>query len=489
MADSTTFPADASPKGEDTEGSEAPEAADGSNGGTGSRWRKLALRGSVFELAGYVASYGMRFVSSTVLRSLLFPAAFGLMEVINGVTIGLIMLSDVGIRQAIIQSKRGHEQVFLDTAWTMLAVRGVILTALACAVSYPAALLAGEPSLATLMPVAALGTVLLGFSSTSEMTLRREMKLGRVVGMEVVSQALSITVAIVWASYSPTVWALVAAGLVNVASRVVITYWLNRTVGYRNRFRWDAGVRKEIFDFGKWITASSAVFFVSNWADRLMLVAFLGATVSGVYATAVLIAESVGAALDKVIHGVFYPLFARVGEEGLDRLKGVYYATRLRFDALTMIATGALMVLGPWVIGFLFDDRYAEAGWMLQVLSIRTAFMCIVAPCETCLTSLGHTRYGFNQNMMRATFMLIGVPIGFYTWGVQGVVWVVALSGVPPLLALWPKFRELGLLRLDRELLAWVFFGVGAALGLLVSLALPEAQALRRSVAALLGLG
>ncbi len=454
-----------------------------------SRWKRLVLRGSIFELGGYVMTYALRFLSSTVLRSLLFPAAFGVMEVINGITIGLIMLSDVGIQQAVIQSERGDEPVFLDTAWTIHVVRGLILWGVACAVAYPASLIAGEPELAYLIPIASLGVVALGFHSTAEFTLRRRMTLGRIILMEVVTQAITVTVTISWASVSPTVWALIAGGLVSTLVRLAFSYYLNRFAGHRNRFRWDPQVRKEIWEFGKWITASSAVFFAAQWGDRLLMVSFLGTAVSGVYATAVLIAESVGAALDKVIHGVFYPLFSRVGREGTERLREVYYQTRLRFDAMTMILTGGLAAMGPWVIELLFDERYAAAGWMLRVLCLRSATMAVVAPAETCLTSLGRTRYGFYQNVLRAVWILAGVPLGYYFGGAEGVVWVAALSGVPPLFALWPKLWALKILRPERELLAWVFFAAGFGIGLAVLWVLPDAAPMRDVVRGLLGRG
>ena len=43
------------------------------------------------------------------------------------VTLILNMLSDIGLRQQIIQSPRGDEPVFLDTAWVVQIVRGILL--------------------------------------------------------------------------------------------------------------------------------------------------------------------------------------------------------------------------------------------------------------------------------------------------------------------------------------------------------------------------
>ena len=445
-------------------------------------WRKLALRGGLWEVAGHGMNYVLRFVSRTMLGALLFPAAFGMMEVINGLQFGLVMLSDVGIQQAIIQSKRGDEKVFLDTAFTLHAVRGFALWAAACLLALPIAWVTREPELAYMIPVGSLNILILGFHSTSEFTLRRQMAPGRIVIMDAFVQTVTVIATVTWASYWPSVWALIGGGMVNAVLRMLLTHWLGRVVGYQNWFAWDPEVRKEIFEFGKWITGSSAVDFASMWGDRLLLVTFLGTAVSGVYATAVLIADTASGALNKVVHGVFYPLFSRVARDDREQLRTVYYDMRMRVDALALGATGALAMLGPWVIHFLFDDRYSEAGWMLSLLCIRAGFQCVIAPCETCLVSLGHTRNGFYSNVARASWIVVMVPIGYFLGGATGVVWAATLSGIPSLLTLWPKFRAEGLLRLDRELLSWSFFGLGALLGLAIEYVLPEATELRQWV-------
>lgn len=463
-----------------------PERASGAAEGGGGALRRLALRGSLFELGGYFAQYALRFASMTVLRALLFPAAFGVMQILDGINIGLVMLSDVGIQQAVIQSKRGDEAVFLDTAWTLHAVRSVALWAVACLLAFPVARIVELPELLYYVPVASFSLVLAGFCTTAEFTLRRRMSIGRLTAVELTAQLVSLSVTITWSSLQPSVWALVAGGLASSTTRLLASHLLARHVGHRNRFAWDAKVRTEIFEFGKWITGSSAVFFVGMWADRLMLVALLGTTVGGVYATAVMIAEVVGGALDRVIHGVFYPLFSRVGQEGIGRLREVYYATRLRFDALTMTSTGVLVATGPWIISFVFDARYAEAGWMLRILALRSAMTSVFAPAETCLTSLGHSRFGLFQNVARATWILVGVPLAFSFWGVAGVVWVTALSLSPSVVVLWPQLRALGILRLEREALAWAWFALGLAVGYAATFVLPDAVWLRDVVRALI---
>ena len=62
-----------------------------------------------------------------ILTRILFPEAFGLMALVTVVLVASANFSDVGITPAILKDKRGHDPVFLNTAWTIQIGRGVIL--------------------------------------------------------------------------------------------------------------------------------------------------------------------------------------------------------------------------------------------------------------------------------------------------------------------------------------------------------------------------
>jgi hypothetical protein len=61
-----------------------------------------------------------------ILTRLLFPEAFGLMALVQVFMGGLQMFSDLGVNMSIIQSKRGEDPDFLNTAWTFQILRGLI---------------------------------------------------------------------------------------------------------------------------------------------------------------------------------------------------------------------------------------------------------------------------------------------------------------------------------------------------------------------------
>jgi len=452
-----------------SEGAAASPDGEPSNGESESRsLEKRAVKGSILEMGFYGASQVLRLGSNLLLTRLLFPEAFGLMTTLAVFNTGLIMLSDVGIEQSVIQNEKGEEKDFLDTAWTLQVIRGWGLYLVALLLAYPMAVLGQQEELLWLIPAGSLSVPIASLGSTAEFTLRRRVEPGRILMLDFGAQVVGVGTMVVWAWISPSIWALVGGNIAREFVRTAGTHVV-LPVDYQNRFRMHRASRDAIAEFGRWILGSSAVFYLASFADRLVLLPFIGAERLGVYSIAALLSEAAFAVIGKVIHGVVFPVFSRVGEGGRDKLREFYYRARLRLDALAMTAVGLLATLGPFFVQLLWDERYADAAWMLQILALKAGTRTIFVPADYCLMSIGLVRFGFFNNVARAVWIFAGIPIGHYLAGEVGVFWAVALSDLPSVFVLWPALAREKLLRLDRELLAWVFAAFGAGLGWLIA--------------------
>jgi O-antigen/teichoic acid export membrane protein len=129
--------------------------------------RRLVLRGSGLIIGSHGGGQLIRLARSLILTRLLFPEAFGVMSLVWVVMFGLGMLSDLGVGPAIIRDKRGEDPDFLNTAWTLQVIRGVVLLGIACLIAYPMATFYNEPDLAQLIPAAGLFALIAGFNSTA----------------------------------------------------------------------------------------------------------------------------------------------------------------------------------------------------------------------------------------------------------------------------------------------------------------------------------
>lgn len=405
--------------------------------------KSKAVRGSLWTFAAYGAQKVIAFGNSVVLRAFLVPEVFGLMYLVQGVLRGLAMFSDFGIQPAVVQNPRGDEREFLNTAWSMQVARGGLLCLVAAAAGWPLSLIYEEGAILVWLMLAMAAIPLLeGFSSTSLFTLQRHLEIKKLRLFELGVSTAGVAVAIALAWWTRSIWSIVAGAWTATVLKVGFSYFLTRDAG--NRFAWNHSAVRELFHFGKWIFMATAVGFVAGHADGFILGKALDMTMLGVYATALRATEVVDDLVTTQTHSVLFPAFCQVGRESHERLRSVYYRVRLRVDALFLPAVGGLFVTSNWIVDLLFDEEYSLAGWMLKFLCIRTAMGVALTPCETCLFSMGHTRYGLYRNIARALWVVVAVPVGYKLGGLDGMLWAVALSEVPVLLVLWPAFRRLG---------------------------------------------
>ncbi|HEY4186201.1 MAG TPA: oligosaccharide flippase family protein [Polyangia bacterium] len=433
--------------------------------------RGRLVRGSAFEIAGYGTQQFLRMFSSVILTRLLFPAAFGLSMLVGTLTAGLVMLSDVAVQPCVVQSRRGDEVAFLNTAFTIQAIRGVGLAVVMALLAKPAAWFWREPQLEPLVYLSSVQLLIGGLHSTSIFTLRRRIALGWLNALELGQTILTMILTITLASRYRSAWVLVVGGGISSFVYVAATHLL--PVPYRNRFHWDKEAALEIRKFGRWVMGSSAATYLSGQADRIFYGRFLGAAWLGVYGIAMNLSETVSSLILRLVNGVMFPALTHASRQpGID-ISSYYYRLRLRLDLFSMGGTGLLGGMGGWVVHTVWDSRYADAAWILRIICVRSAITLLVSPTETCLFSLGHTRYGFFRSVARLSAAVICIPVGFHLGGVKGAIWGTVLAEVPTFLAVWPKSRELGILRLRRELLAVAIFCAAYALGSLVMPLLP----------------
>jgi O-antigen/teichoic acid export membrane protein len=314
-----------------------------------------------------------------------------------------------------------------------------------------------------LIPVGSISVLILGLRSTAYYTMRRRLQLKPLMIIELASQVGAVATMVPWAYYSPSVWALVGGTISSSLIAVIGSHLLK--VGYRNRFQWDRESAKSMFHFGKWIAGSSVLTFASGQGDRLLLGHYLGAATLGVYSIAVFMSGALGEAITRITQGVFFPAYSRVRGDGKERLREVFYRTRLAVDGLVLPALGGLAALGPFVVHLLYDQRYTAAGWMLRILAVRVSFAVLSSPAQFCLIAIGETRYGFFLNLGRTLGLVVGVPLGYHLGGVPGLVWGVALSEVPGLLAVYGGFAAEGMISFKHELRVPVLYAAGLGLG------------------------
>ena len=435
--------------------------------------KQRALRAGGWNLAGYAVSQLLRVGSSLVMTRLLVPEMFGVMAIATMVMVILGMLSDIGLTQNIVQSRRGDDPVFLDTAWVVQIVRGGVLWLAALLLSIalhfanlrgmtPANSVYSSPALPLVIAVSSFSSVISAFASTKMSTAYRSFDQKRLIQVELLSQVAGLIVMIVIGVMSRSIWALVAGGLVASLMTTALSHtWMS---GHRNGLRWDKNVLEELIGLGKWIFVSSAVFVFAINGDRLLLGGFVEPEVLGVYAIAALIISAIQGAVGRLLIAVTLPALSEVARNEPSRLREVYYKLRVPGDLVLLFLAGALFAAGQLVIDLLYDPRYSAAGDMLQVLALSLIAARYEAARQSYL-ALGKPGYWALINVVRLISLYALVPPLYYLAGTQAAIWGIALHGLACLPFDYRFSAKLGINDLRRELIVLVALPLGFLFG------------------------
>jgi len=401
------------------------------------------------------------------------PDMFATIAIALIVMSGLAMFSDLGLRQSIVQSTRGNDPAFLNTVWLIQIIRGVLLWFLALGISMlvvhansrglvPKDSVYADPNLPYVIAVLSLGAVIAGFGSTKTAEASRNLALGRLMLIDLISQIAALVCMFGWIWIDRSIWALVAGSICASVTLTLLSHiWLPGTA---NRWQWDPSAFRDIFHFGKWIFISSILSFLAANGDRLLLGSLVDITLLGIYVIAFQIFSSIEQVLAGLIAGVSFPALSELARERPATLKAGYYRIHMPVALVAYTCSGILMISGHSLIELLYDHRYAQAGWMLQVL----AAALLTAPFQIaiqCFVALGMPQVLSRVLALRLVVLAVAMVGGYHLFGVPGALWGLVASHLLCLPMIIFHCVRHGLFDLRRELLFLPMLVVGMAAG------------------------
>jgi len=441
-------------------------------------FRDRVLNAGSWTFVEFATTQTLRLGGNLVLTRLLVPDMFGVMAIVSVIMIGLGMFSDVGLSQNIIQSRNGEERRFLNTAWVVQIIRGFLLFFVALLFSLLLVVAKEQgwlientayanPELPNIIAVMSFSLLIYGFISTKLFVAQRKLQLKRIATLEVISQVSGITVMILLAWINPSIWSLVIGNLVSIAIKVILSHFVFQ--GRMNRIEWDKEAFYEIFNFGKWIFVSSILGFLLAQGDRLLLANMISAKDLGIYSIAFILASAVKLMLNKVGGAVLFPAFSEIVRDRHEELSRVYYKVRRNIDVFVFTIAGFLFVSGESLVRFLYDDRYYDAGWMLQVLSVHLVFVSYTL-AEHCFLAQGRAKLLSAMILIQVFTLYVSLPVMFHAYGIKGAVWAIALSPFFRVVAVLFFMQRYRLIQFYKEFMMLPFIIAGLVAGLFFSM-------------------
>jgi O-antigen/teichoic acid export membrane protein len=391
------------------------------------------IDGTAWTIGGYVAMQVFRFAFNVALAQIVAPKIFGVMALVSLFLQGLQMFSDLGIRQCVIQHPRGDEPAFLNTAWTIQALRGMLLWIGTLLLAWPIAAFYEEPALAWLIPLSGLSALIYGFSSTAMMTYSREVRRGPLVRRELGVYVITYSSVVAAVELVRRQWpggeamnlelGILGLGMVVAAlGEVMLSYTLTSLAPHR--FAWDPEARRELLHFGGWVFLSSTCTFCAAQADRL-IVGKLSLETLGVYHIAVVIAALPAGVLAALGIHLVYPLMSDALRDGEPLSAAFRRAHRGLIAAAGLLIVG-MACIGPAFVRLIYDERYSATAEYVRLLAVAAWFTALLVPGELTLLAMGNTRGLATAQFVRLICIPCFLVGGYWLGGLPGLILGVA---------------------------------------------------------------
>ncbi len=435
----------------------------------GSLFSRAAKAGSwsIFQVMG---SNLLRLGSNLIMTRLLVPEAFGLMAMIGVLIAGLSLFTDIGIARSVAREPDGDQEHFLRVAWVVKIGRGAMIAAcmLVIAILFwifapiyaPAGTVYADPDLPLLMALAALAPLIQGFDSTRNELCQRRLQMQYPAIFETGNHALTIVVMVVFAWFSPTVWALITGVLMGAVLKVLSTHLFYP--GPRMAFVWDREIADRLWRYGKWLMGSSIFTFFAVNADKLLLGVFLDSTTFGILVIAMFWVEAGILFIARLSDGVGFPVISEVLRTRPDDAPRLYRKLQSVIDGICAVAFLILIFAGQLIIDLLYTSTYAVAGGYLTILSLR--FLAVrFDTVNGLIMSQGNSWAMMVISGIRAVWICTALPLAFTYIGFKAVLIVIALvpiASVP--YSLWLVRPYLGTKQISFDLL-WLVMTLAIA--------------------------
>lgn len=382
------------------------------------------VQGSVWLFGLKIATRAAAFLSSLILARLLAPSDFGTLGIALLAMSLLQRFSQTGFDAALVQRK-GNIGEFLDSAWTISVVRGLILSTMLYLSAHWVAVFFNAPRAEDVLRVLAISPLLMGLKNVGIIFFDKEMNFKKTFIYQVSGNVVNGVVAVVLAITLRSVWALVFGFVASQLMNILLSYVLHP---YRPRFDFKLARARELFRFGKWILGTQIVLFFVNRGDNLFVGKFLGPAALGLYGLAFNIAYLPFTEVTMVLFKVMFPAYARI-QDNKTVLRHTYQKTIQLLAFVSIPFAGSILVFAAD-----FTRLFLGAKWMpmvgsLQILSLSAACLALGGSAGNLLQGIG--KPNVVMNLVSVRLVILGAMIYPCTlrWGLEGVALAVLASG------------------------------------------------------------
>jgi O-antigen/teichoic acid export membrane protein len=319
------------------------------------------VRGGFWVFSLRIVQQLLGLVRLIILARILAPHDFGLMGIALLTMATLNTFSQTGFQQALIQKKEDIKS-YLDAAWTVIIIRGIILFFILYFIAPYAAIFFKSPNALPIIRVIGFSVLFQAFTNIGVIYFQKELEFNKQFIYQLSGTLTDFIVAILAVLILRNVWALVFGLLAGNAARCFVSYLIHP---YRPHLSSNLGKAKELFGFGKWILSSSILIFLITQGDDIFVGKLLGVAALGFYQMAYKISNMPATEITHVISQVTFPAYSKL-QGDIPKLREAYLKVLQITAFLSFPIAGLIFILAPD-----FTRLFLGEKWMPMVPAMQ----------------------------------------------------------------------------------------------------------------------
>lgn len=350
-----------------------------------------------------------------ILARILAPHDFGLMGIALLTMSTIETFSQTGFQAALIQKKKDIES-YLDAAWTVLILRGLVLFGILYFAAPFAASFFDTPEAKPIIQVIGLSVLFQAFTNIGVIYFQKELEFNKEFIYQLAGTLADFIVAISAVLILRNVWALVLGMLAGNAVRCFMSYLIHP---YRPRLSGDLAKAKELFGFGKWVLGSSILVFLLTQGDDIFVGKLLGAVSLGFYQMAYKISNMPATEISHLIAKVTFPAYSKL-QDNLSKLKEAFLKVLQLTTFLSIPIAGVIFILAPDFTKIFLGLKWMPMVPAMQVLALYGMLRAIGATTGVIFMAVGRPEISTKIKFVQLILLAILIYPFTMRWGILG---------------------------------------------------------------------
>lgn len=374
-------------------------------------------------------SRGGGMLRAALLARLLSPLDFGIFGIAFLALAFLELLTETGINVVLVQEHENAIEEYLNTAWVVSIVRGVLVCLLLCLTAPLIVLFFKEPRALPLLLLVSLVPLVRGFINPAVARFQKKLEYRRDFSYRSVLIAVETLVSVALAFITRHPASLVVGLLASAFIELIITHAAIRP---RPKLAFNRKQFTKIVSLGKWVTTAGIFEYIASRSQDIVIGRNISSVSLGLYQMANRFTTLPTSEIIEVVNRVTFPIYTKIADDK-KRLRRAFFRNYLGILALFLPLTLVIYGFADSITLFILGDQWKAVAPLMRSLSLLNAAIVLTAPSNPLLLALKKQKHLSNLTLLRAIVLVIMIVPMISKWGIIGVIYATFISYVATL--------------------------------------------------------